>query len=256
MEEDHHPIMELDGGKSPDQLSDKEFKKAIKKAKKPDEISFVAGILNVAFSCFLLGKAPQHYWIWHVIKCVCLLSWRYYTYRKIGSHLFMSELCYMINIYSCILVLLGVCRVNGIFDTPLSMYNTEIIKAGFALATGPLLWSIAAFRNSLVFHSGDHTTSLFIHSSPSVLMWTMRWHAEAIEQSWPGLFETCKNNDFSKCPATSQELILNSVILYLVAWAIPYFLTIFVFCAQRIKERSYATVFELHLNTNPTLKET
>eukprot|EP00854_Cymbomonas_tetramitiformis_P018660 gene18660-22279_t len=191
MEEDHHPIMELDGGKSPDQLSDKEFKKAIKKAKKPDEISFVAGILNVAFSCFLLGKAPQHYWIWHVIK--------YYTYRKIGSHLFMSELCYMINIYSCILVLLGVCRVNGIFDTPLSMYNTEIIKAGFALATGPLLWSIAAFRNSL-------------------------------------------------------ELILNSVILYLVAWAIPYFLTIFVFCAQRIKERSYATVFELHLNTNPTLK--
>ena len=47
----------------------------------------------------------------------------------------------------------------------------------FALVNGPLAWSILIFRNSLVFHDIDRTTSTFIHLSPAILSWCVRWGA-------------------------------------------------------------------------------
>lgn len=39
----------------------------------------------------------------------------------------------------------------------------------------PLLWSIVAFRNSLVFHSLDMLTSHFLHLYPACVSWSQRW---------------------------------------------------------------------------------
>lgn len=37
--------------------------------------------------------------------------------------------------------------------------------------TGPLMWSIVAMRNSLVFHDGDKITTLMMHASPALSAW-------------------------------------------------------------------------------------
>lgn len=41
----------------------------------------------------------------------------------------------------------------------------------FAVMTGPLMWSIVAMRNSLVFHDGDKITTLMMHASPALSAW-------------------------------------------------------------------------------------
>jgi hypothetical protein len=45
----------------------------------------------------------------------------------------------------------------------------------FVFANGPLLVAIVAWRNSMVFHSLDKTTSLFIHVFPALLTYCTRW---------------------------------------------------------------------------------
>jgi hypothetical protein len=45
------------------------------------------------------------------------------------------------------------------------------IKITFAFNTGPLSWSILAFRNSLVLHSLDKVTSVYMHLAPALVSW-------------------------------------------------------------------------------------
>ncbi|XP_070539753.1 uncharacterized protein [Ptychodera flava] len=54
----------------------------------------------------------------------------------------------------------------------------------FALANGPLLWAIPVYRNSLVFHSLDKMTSVFIHLLPAYLSFGLRWYPQSISQHW------------------------------------------------------------------------
>lgn len=45
------------------------------------------------------------------------------------------------------------------------------LQFSFAVMSGPLMWSIVAMRNSLVFHDGDKMTTLLIHASPALASW-------------------------------------------------------------------------------------
>jgi len=45
------------------------------------------------------------------------------------------------------------------------------LQFSFAVMTGPLMWSIVAMRNSLVFHDGDKITTLMMHASPAITAW-------------------------------------------------------------------------------------
>ena len=49
--------------------------------------------------------------------------------------------------------------------------------------------SIATWRNSLVFHSVDKVTSLFIHIYPPFMLTTLRHFYPNVEQHYPALGE-------------------------------------------------------------------
>jgi len=53
---------------------------------------------------------------------------------------------------------------------------------------GPLSWSVLMLGNALIFHDIENTASCFIHFSPSVLSWTMRWYPHRYNEQWPGVF--------------------------------------------------------------------
>ena len=40
-------------------------------------------------------------------------------------------------------------------------------------------------RNSLVFHSLDKITSLFLHLFPAGVVWTERWHPDVVRLQFP-----------------------------------------------------------------------
>ena len=44
------------------------------------------------------------------------------------------------------------------------------------VSNGPLAWAVLAFNNSLIFHSAQHMVSAFIHISPMLLSYCLRWH--------------------------------------------------------------------------------
>ena len=58
---------------------------------------------------------------------------------------------------------------------PPGMIAGNIFVILFCFANGPLLWAVALWRNSLVFHSVDKMTSMFIHISPALTVTTLRW---------------------------------------------------------------------------------
>jgi hypothetical protein len=65
-------------------------------------------------------------------------------------HYFLFDICYVIN---------GLCLIF-IWIWP---SNTILFQACYGLAHGPSAIAIATWRNSLVFHSVEKVTSLFIH---------------------------------------------------------------------------------------------
>ena len=48
----------------------------------------------------------------------------------------------------------------------------------FLVCNGPLAWSVLAFAQSLVFHSHAHMTSVFVHVSPMLLSYAIRWRRD------------------------------------------------------------------------------
>jgi hypothetical protein len=82
---------------------------------------------------------------------------RYYTYHRRGYHYFMADLCYFVNL----MLLLSI----WVFPN-----SRRLMISAYCLSYGNNAWAIAMWRNSMVFHSLDKVTSLFIHIMPPVVL--------------------------------------------------------------------------------------
>merc|ERR1719313_1821375 len=105
------------------------------------------------------------------------------------------EWCYFVTYYTLIGCVLAFSRVEFGFQDALAPYNYALVRAGFVLATGALAWAVFIFRNSIVFHDIDQLTSLFIHLSPALLFFCLRWGAglgvSVTEDYFPDMFRIC-----------------------------------------------------------------
>ncbi|KAB8349846.1 hypothetical protein FH972_023859 [Carpinus fangiana] len=110
-----------------------------------EKISFIAGVLNIFISGYLVGAHPEYFYLWYTIQLAYFYPIRYYTYHKRGMHYFLADLCYYVNF---LLVL-------SIWVFPSSK---RLFIATFCLAFGNNAVAIAMWRNSLVFHSLDKVT--------------------------------------------------------------------------------------------------
>lgn len=122
--------------------------------------------------------------------------------------------------------------------------SITLSKVTFAFSLGPLLWSILAFRNSLVYHSLDKVTSLFLHFFPACVAWAHRFHPPKILQS-SFLRDSTDEGVARKLQwetASSWELCVLPMGPYLI-WAILYFMKIFVISPKKIKSRQYETLY-------------
>jgi Protein of unknown function (DUF2838) len=128
-----------------------------------DKISFTLGILNTAITIFILGRYPQHFHIWYTAIAIPLLLWRYASYSRQYYQYFLLDFCYLAN---------ALCFIH-LYLFPRS---STLFLITFASVSGPVASAILAWRNSLVFHSVEKMTSLFIHFMPAALVWSQRWH--------------------------------------------------------------------------------
>ncbi|MCJ1309202.1 hypothetical protein MMC25_002859 [Agyrium rufum] len=168
-----------------------------------EKLSFIAGVLNIFISGYLIGAHPEYFYYWFTVQLAYFMPIRFYTYHKRGYHYFLADLCYFVNF----LLLLS------IWVAPRSK---RLFISTYCLAYGNNAVAIAMWRNSLVFHSLDKTTSLFIHIMPPVTLHCMVHLTPAAFQELR--FPAIHNIRFS--PVTSPE---HYTLVAMIVWAtVPY----------------------------------
>ncbi len=122
-----------------------------------EKISFICGVMNIFISGFLIGGYPEYFHWWYTVQLLYLMPIRWYTYHKRGYHYFLADLCYFVNF-------LCMCTI---WFFP---HSKRLFISTYCLAFGNNAIAIAMWRNSMVFHSFDKVTSLFIHIMPCVTL--------------------------------------------------------------------------------------
>ncbi|KAI4159340.1 MAG: hypothetical protein LQ342_006663 [Letrouitia transgressa] len=122
-----------------------------------EKVSFIAGVLNIFISGYLIGARPDLFYYWFTTQLCYFMPIRYYTYHKRGYHYFLADLCYFVNLL--LLLTLWV-----------APQSKRLFISTYCLAYGNNAVAIAMWRNSMVFHSLDKVTSLFIHIMPPVTL--------------------------------------------------------------------------------------
>ncbi|CAL8464752.1 g4287 [Coccomyxa elongata] len=191
-----------------------------------DKAAFVLGTLGAMLSAFWLGKSPGTFKQLYTVAAFILFALRFFTYRSRGMHYYLLDYCYVVH--ATLLVHLWVFP-----------HSAFLHKITFAYASGPLAWSILAFRNSLVFHSLDKITSLFLHWFPACVAWTERWHPE-VQAREAGKSPEAVNKWQN---ATLVQLVLLPCVPYLL-WAVLYYTKVFIVSSKKIQDRNYETLFK------------
>lgn len=189
-----------------------------------DKISFIFGVLLIISAAFMLGRYPNNYfYLFHVIMVTTLVLIRLYNYKKKGWHYYLLDFCYFAN--AIIIVFL--------FFTP---KNEIIFKAIFVFTQGTLSMSIAAFRNSMIFHKIDNLVSLAIHLLPMLTVWNIKWCTLEYEKATikdinQRYFLTLDENEswFSFV----MTIFIYPILIYLF-WVVLYYLKIFVISRKKI----------------------
>ncbi|KAI9883553.1 MAG: hypothetical protein M1823_004674 [Watsoniomyces obsoletus] len=110
-----------------------------------EKASFIAGVLNVFISGYLIGAHPEWVHVWYSLQLGYFMPIRFFTYHRRGYHYFLADLCYFVNMLAML----------SIWVFPRSK---RLLMSTYCLAYGNNAVAIAMWRNSMVFHSLDKVT--------------------------------------------------------------------------------------------------
>ncbi|RFU31789.1 hypothetical protein B7463_g4551, partial [Scytalidium lignicola] len=122
-----------------------------------EKIAFICGVLNVLISGYIIGGYAEYFPLWYTVQLLYLMPIRGYLYKKRGYHYFLADLCYFVNFLTLLTI--------WVFPQ-----SKRLFISTYCLAFGNNAVAIAMWRNSMVFHSFDKITSLFIHIMPCVTL--------------------------------------------------------------------------------------
>lgn len=184
-------------------------------------MSFCMGVLNVAASAFMLGRAPQFYWAYAGVKSVALNGVSYYLKRRDHQRLYLFDLCHVLSFaYTAASVAALVAWAFPEARPAVAPYTSSsaAFRAAFALANGPLGLAVPTLANALVLHSPRQTAALFIHISPPIVTWALRWHPEAHERAFPGILPVRELIEQKKNDIAYGALVAPALRLYCAWW--------------------------------------
>lgn len=174
-----------------------------------EKLTFALGLLNIFLIGFLVGDRPQSIHKLYTIELCLLLPIRYYTYKKKKYHYFLADLCYFANLLNMLYI--------WVFPS-----STILYSSCYSLAFGTLSWAVIAWRNSLVLHSVDKTTSTFIHILPPTVFHviTHRLDPKFKASRFPGAVKMGNNWGFV------QGLLWTTVVYFVWQGLYHYFITV------------------------------
>lgn len=121
-----------------------------------EKIAFAFGVLNLFYGGYIIGMYPEYFHIFYTVELFTLMPIRFFTYRYKQYQYFLADLCYFVN-FLCIIFI-------WVWPT-----SEALFVSCYALTFGTLSWAVITWRNSLVLHSVEKTTSSVIHILPPVV---------------------------------------------------------------------------------------
>ncbi|KAI8390830.1 uncharacterized protein BYT42DRAFT_489150 [Radiomyces spectabilis] len=195
-----------------------------------DKISFVVGVANACVTPVVASRIPEWIPVYYTAQCAYLLTLRFFLYKLRHWHYFIFDLCYFVNVM--------VLAFLWIWPSSPSLF-----VAAFSLTNGPVAWAIVTWRNSLVFHSLDKVTSVFIHIFPPLVMYTIRWmpelHRDRIATT---LYRNQHFLDLNELKVTFGSIIYWSTAAYLI-WQALYFVFIIVRRKEKVESGARITSY-------------
>lgn len=190
----------------------------------------VVGNVDLVVTVFLLFYNMTWAKHFHIFKFIILIPLRFLTFKRKKWHYYMLEFCY----YAGLLLNLFILQeeyLGGIF-------NKYFITV-YVFASGPLLFAIYLNRDKLFLHSLSHLTTNYIHMTPALMVWALRWHNDRSDfiAQYPPYSSIA---DILKCYFV--DYLPNALPIYIV-WAVSYYLYMFVFKWNRIYEKDNLTMY-------------
>ena len=140
---------------------------------------------------------------------------------KAHQRLYLFDLCHVMSFsYTLATTAALVALLHHPTRVALSAFTSRpaVFRAVFALANGPLGFAVPTLAHALVLHSAKQTAALFIHISPPLVTWAVRWHAAEHEAAFPGLLPApYRPRDVD---ASYADLVLPALRLYAAWWVV------------------------------------
>jgi hypothetical protein len=200
---------------------DKRMNRDAKTVQLRDKVSFVVGVGNACVAPALALRYPSMIPAYYSVQLVILLILRYVIYRSKRWHYFIFDICYFVN---CMTMLF-------LWAYPDS---TLLFLATYCMTNGPVAWAIITWRNSLVFHSLDKVTSVFIHIFPPLVMYCIKWMPELQKDIYCDNISYVTSFRDERFPALGQmelpsfkDVMIYSTVAYGI-WQLLYYLFIMV----------------------------
>ncbi|KAI8075055.1 hypothetical protein BC940DRAFT_287319 [Gongronella butleri] len=206
-----------------------------------DKISFVVGVGNACVTPALTARQPAWIPTFYTVQSLYLLSLRFFIYKSRGWHYFIFDLCYFVNAMTLLFVWLF-------------PHSRALFLATYTLTTGPVAWAIITWRNSLVFHSLDKVTSVFIHIFPALVTYVIRWLPEIHPDTAAGqLVRDARFPALVDASMTFKETMVLSTAAYLV-WQTLYYIFIMVRRREKVESGLRVTSYSWLLNDKAAKK--
>lgn len=167
-----------------------------------EKLFYAVAVFLIATAGFIIGKYPKYFPHFHTAVFCALMPVRFYTYFKLGYQYYLADLCYYVNVLLMLFI--------WVFP-----YSKSLFVSVFSLTLGTLSFAVITWRNSLVLHSIEKTTSSFIHVMPPVTMFVIvhETPADYLAINYPAIAEV-ENWNFV------NGMIWTSV--YYTIWQVSY----------------------------------
>merc|ERR1711935_359656 len=164
------------------------------------KLAFTIGVTNMLLSLFLFLQHFYFFIYFYSIKVPILFAVRFVLYYQSKNHYFMLDFCYFGNLLMMAFLWPNILKI--------STSEPWLFLVVWGVINGPVAWAVVGFGNSLVFHSIDKTTSLFLHLTPTMVSYVVRWHLQ---------------KDFNVCEPGEGACSLGYQFTYIVGGGCLYF---------------------------------
>lgn len=121
---------------------------------------YMFALLLIFYAGIVIGKYPNQFHLYYSALFCLLMPIRLYTYWRRQFEFFLADLCYYVNVLTMLFI--------WVFP-----YSKHLYTVCFSFTFGTLAFAVITWRNSLVLHSIEKTTSAFIHIFPPAAMFVI-----------------------------------------------------------------------------------